>query len=344
MQAFSTDLKKYPVRVQVQYWEDCSYKENNFNCLTEKARVKILQKLIAKRNETSIKSLLGAYTPKLKGEFVRSMLIAVRGIDEAPKLFMSEIISDFKPESFDVSMLTEDDIFDLWDMSSNMKKFVLFTKGMNSVFMKRLFCIEEAVEGEGVKILGEFIQKYTLKKEYMQMLLKEAQSKGSMLSLAKSIIIRDGLSQELLMLVYETGNSQFIDEIVNAVEVYTDKAMIKGMNPRVGQSNESIAAENAERWAKYCSQRQISANAQIRMSMEQYKAFKASGQNLDDRVLKWMIVNVNDYEFFKLIVVEEFERLTYELRTLISAETWKNVILVDVTAAREEPIDLDLEA
>ena len=94
--------------------------------------------------------------------------------------------------------------------------------------------------------------------------------------------------------------------------------------------------------ASYCAQRQISELAQMRMSQEQYIAFKHAGQKLTPSVLEYMLVNVSESEFLALLLREEYEQLTPKMRTLLSTVSWKQRILVDVTEEKrlEEPIEL----
>ena len=70
--------------------------------------------------------------------------------------------------------------------------------------------------------------------------------------------------------------------------------------------------------------------------------FKYAGQKLSPSVLEYMLVNVSESEFLALLLREEYEQLNPRMRTLLSAVSWKQRILVDVTAEKmaEEPIEL----
>jgi hypothetical protein len=337
LEAFTPGLKDYPVKVQVQYWEDCSYKENNFKCLTEEARIAILEKLLEADEYGTIIGHMDSYSPQEKGELLRSLIVALqefKGATHTEKQYIFKVIaSRYSAKDFNLSMLTESEIEYLWNVSSSMKMLVLDRKGMSMEYLQRLVKNENMPMYEGFKILDKYIENMTLSSKHMSYLLKEAIHGGRIADIVAKIIIKHGLTPRLMAEVYATNNPAFIGKIVELQNIFTDCQMVKGVAD-LNLPYLERERENSMRWSAYCKQRQISAVAQKEMSYERYRGFKASGQRLCAEALEWLIVNLTDKIYFKTIIRDEFEKLDNKLKTLISTESWKEGILVDLTAEK----------
>lgn len=337
LEEFTPGLKGYPTKVQVQYWEDCSYQENNFRCLSEEARVAILKKLLLDGMYGVILNHMNVCNSVEMGEFMRSLIAALqmRASKIEKTAIFTLIAQKYGPEKFSVSMLKEEEFEYLWNSISAMKLFVLYTRGMNMEYLRRLVKNENMPELEGIKLLYQYVDNKTLNSRQLSYLIKEAIKDVNVSNILAKIIIKNGLTAQLLDEVYKTKNQGFISDVVEALAVYTDCQMIKG----VADENMSFTAkmnDNEQRWSKYCAQRQISEIAQVKMSHAQYKAFRACGQRLGEKSLEWLLVHLSEYDkdYFLQVLSDEYENLNSKLKALISTVAWKSAILVDVTAQK----------
>lgn len=337
LEEFTPGLKGYPTKVQVQYWEDCSYQENNFRLLSEEARVDILVKLLGGEMYQVILKHMKVLNPVEKGEFIRSLIGALQVCDSADRTaaMFKLIIKNYTPNEFTVLMLKEEEFEYLWNSISAMKLFVLYTRGMNMEYLRRLVKNENMPELEGIRLLEQYVSNKTLNSSHVSYLVKEAIEDANVSNILAKIIIKNGLTAQLLDEVYKTKKQGFISDVVEALAVYTDCQMIKG----VADENMSFIArmnDNEQRWSKYCAQRQISEIAQVKMSHDQYKAFRASGQHLGEKSLELLLVRLTelDKDYFSQLVSDEYENLNSKLKAIISTVPWKARIWVDVTAQK----------
>lgn len=336
LEEFTPGLKGYPTKVQVQYWEDCSYQENNFRCLSEEARVAILDNLLWDGMYGVILNHMNVCNSVEMGEFMRSLIAALQVRDsETEKTVLRLIAQEYDSEKFNVSMLKEEEFEYLWNSISEMKLFVLYTRGMNMEYLRRLVKNENMPELEGIRLLEHYVSNKTLNSRQLSYLIKEAVEDVNVSNILAKIIIKNGLTGQLLDEVYKTKNPGFISDVVEALAVYTDCQMIKG----VAGENMSYTArmnDNEQRWSKYCAQRQISEIAQVKMSHAQYKAFRASGQHLGKKSLELLLVRLTEWDkdYFSQLVSDEYENLNSKLKAIISTVPWKSAILVDVTAQK----------
>ena len=196
LEGFTPGLKTYPTKVQVQYWEDCDYKNTNFKCLSEDARVKILSNLLwDAENYWLIRTMMEACNKKEKGEFISSLLSALSELNgECDKKMVAKLIISYSSSSYDVSMLTSEEVETLWGLSSSLKLFVLYVKGMNEEYMRRLLSDENMPQYEGKKILSVYIEDKTLSNKCLLMLLNKAESDDNFFSLVQDIILKHGNS------------------------------------------------------------------------------------------------------------------------------------------------------
>jgi hypothetical protein len=335
LEEFTPGLKDYPVKVQVQYWEDCSYKENNFKCLSEKARVTILEKLLWDGMYGIILNHMNACNTSEKGEILCSLISAlqVRESQEEKMAIFKLIAQNYSAKDFNLSMMKSEDVEFLWNSLSSMKLLVLFTRGMRIELLKRLIMNENMPEGEGRKILERYIENKTLNSSQISYLIKMAEEYDDAGYILAKIIIKHGLTPQLLSQVYETKNPGFIGDIVDTLAIFTDRQMIKGV-AGADLTYSAKVYENEQRWKKYCGVREISPIAQIEMSYDQYRVFKASGQRLCAEALEWMVINLSDKLYFEQVIADEYDNITDKLKSLIMTVDWKAAILVDMTAKK----------
>lgn len=337
LEEFTPGLTNYPVKVQVQYWEDCSYKESNFKCLSEEARVAILEKLLWEGNYGIILNHMNACDSVEKGAFMCSLIAAlqVRESQTEKTAIFKLIGQNYAAKDFNVSMMKAEDLEYLWNSLSSMKLLVLFTKGMSLEYLKRLIKNENMPEGEGRKILERYIENKTLNSSQISYLIKVAEEYDDASYILAKIIIKHGLTPQLLSQVYDTKNPGFIADIVDIFAIFTDRQMIKGV-ASADMPYSAKVYENEQRWKKYCGLRDISPTAQIEMSYEQYKVFRASGQKLGEQALEWMVVNLCEKLYFSQVIADEYDNLTDKLKALIMTVDWKAAILVDLVDKKEQ--------
>ena len=341
---FGKGIKEYPVRIQIEFWEDSAYPENVFRCMSEQARVELLKNVLLHHKMETVLAMLDSYGKADKGRAVASLLGAIRecGPHAYERKLTADIILTFKFEAYDLSMLSNEEWEELWQLpSKDVKLLVCNLRGMSLNYFSRLILEKDTALGDGLKVLRAYWANHTFSSKCVSYLIGAAPKRPEIIAFFKDVIIRDGLSQDMLQEVWATKISTFISEVEEVVAMHADLEMIRGI-ASINLSPAEQKAENASRWASYCAQRQISELAQMRMSQEQYIAFKHAGQKLTPSVLEYMLVNVSESEFLALLLREEYEQLTPKMRTLLSAVSWKQRILVDVTEEKrlEEPIEL----
>ena len=341
---FGKGIKDYPVRIQIEFCEDSAYPQNVFLRMSEEARVELMKKLLLHRKTETVLAMLDSYSKPDKGRTVQSLLGAIRdcGPLAYERKLVAGIILGFSHEAYDFSMLSSSEVEELWKLPAKDVKLMLCIKsGMPIGFFSRLVCDKDTAEGDGLKVLKAYHSSKTFSDECVSYLIEASPKRPQIFSFLKEIILRNGISQSNLQKVYSTKISTFISEVEEVVEVRADLDMVRGV-ASINLPEEVRIVENAKRWASYCAQRQISELAQMRLSLEQYIAFKEAGQDLTAKALEHMLVNVNDGEYLTVIIRGEYAQITPRLRTLISAVSWKQRILVDVTAEKnaEEPIEL----
>jgi hypothetical protein len=239
-------------------------------------------------------------------------------------------------------MLSSSEVEEVWQLpAKDVKLMLAFMTGMPLVYFSRLVIDKDTAEGDGLKVLKAYHSRKTFSDECVSYLVEVAPKRPQIFSFLKEIILRNGISQSNLEKVYATNISTFISEVEEVVEVRADMDMLRGI-ASINLPEEERMVENAKRWAEYCYQRQISELAQMKMSKEQYIAFKNAGQELTPKALEHLLVNVNDSEYLTIVIRAEYDKLTPKMRTLISTIASKQRILVDVTAEKmaEEPIEL----
>jgi hypothetical protein len=341
---FGKDIKEYPVRIQIEFWEDSVYPENVFRCMSEVARIELLKKLLLHRKTETVIAMMKSYGKADKGRAVASLLGAIRDCDHPSyeRKQVAGIILEFSHESYDLSMLSSSEVEELWQLPSKEIKLMLcFLSGMPLCYFSRLVCDKDTAAGDGLRVLKSYHSKKTFSDECVSYLIEVAPKRPQILSFLKEIILRNGISQANLEKIYATNISTFISEVEEVVEVRSDLDMLRGV-ASINLPEEVRKVENAERWSVYCTQRQVSELAQMKMSKEQYIAFRNAGQKLTSKALEHLLVNVNDSAYLTIVIRGEYEQLTPKMRTLLSAVAWKQRILVDVTAEKmaEEPIEL----
>lgn len=341
---FGNGIANYPVKTQIEFWEDCDFQSNNFRCMSEEARIELLKKLLGTNKTETIIAMMKSYDKTDKGRTVQSLLGAIRDCDHHAyeRKQVVAIILTFKFDAYDLSMLSNEEWEELWQLpSKDVKLLVCNLRGMSLNYFSRLILEKDTALGDGLKVLRAYWANHTFSSRCISYLIGAAPKRPEIIAFFKDVIIRDGLSQDMLQEVWATKISTFISEVEEVVAMHADLEMIRGI-ASINLSPAEQKAENASRWASYCAQRQISELAQMRMSQEQYIAFKHAGQKLTPSVLEYMLVNVSESEFLALLLREEYEQLTPKMRTLISTIASKQRILVDVTAEKmaEEPIEL----
>ena len=337
LEEFTPGLTNYPVKVQLQYWEDCSYKENNFKCLSEEARKSILDNLLWEGDYGIILNHMNACDSVEKGAFMCSLILALHereSLDEKTAIFKL-IGQNYSAKDFNLSMMKSEDVEFLWNSLSSMKLLVLYTKGMSLEYLKRLIKNENMPEGEGRKILERYIENKTLNSSQISYLIKMAEEYDDAGYILAKIIIKHGLTPQLLSVVYDSKNPGFIADIVDTLAIFTDRQMIKGI-ASADLSYSAKVYENEQRWKKYCGLREISPTAQIEMSYPQYRIFKASGQKLATTALEWMVVNLSDKLYFEQVIADEYDNINNKLQSLIMAVDWKAAILVDMMSKKRQ--------
>ena len=341
---FGKDIKDYPVKTQIEYWEDSVYPENVFRCMSEEARVELLKKILRHRKTETIIAMMKSYGKVEKGRTVQSLLGAIRDCDHHAyeRKQVVAIILNFTHESYDFSMFSGEEVEELWQLPSKEIKLMLcFMTGMHISYFSRLVIDKDTAAGDGLRVLKSYHSKKTFSDECVSYLIEYAPKRPQILSFLKEIILRNGISQANLEKIYATNISTFISEVEEVVEVRSDLDMIRGV-ASINLPEEVRRVENAERWAVYCTQRQVSELAQMKMSKEQYIAFRNAGQKLTSKALEHLLVNVNDSAYLTIVIRGEYENLTPKMRKLLSAVSWKQRILVDVTEEKRlaDPIEL----
>lgn len=341
---FGKGIKEYPVRIQIEFWEDSAYPQNVFLRMSEEARVELLKKLLLHRKTERVLAMLDSYSKADKGRTVQSLLGAIRdcGPHAYERKLVAAIILEFSHESYDFSMFSGEEVEELWQLpSKDIKQMLCFMSGMPLGYFSRLVCDKDTAEGDGLRVLKSYHSKKTFSDECVAYLIEVAPKRPQIFSFLKEIILRNGISQSNLEKVYATNISTFISEVEEVVEVRADLDMVRGV-ASINLPEEVRKVENVERWRIYCTQRQLSELAQMKMSKEQYLDFRNSGQELTPKALEHMLVNVNDSEYLTFIIRGEYAQITPRMRTLLSAVSWKQRILVDVTEEKrlEEPIEL----
>ena len=341
---FGKGVKEYSVKTQIEFWEDSVYPESVFRCISEEARVALLKKLLGTNKAQTVVAMMKSYSKSDKGRTVKSLLGAIRDCDlhAYERKQVAAIILNYSYESYDLSMLSSSEVEELWQLpAKDVKLMLCFMCGMPLGYFSRLVCDKDTAEGDGLRVLKAYHSRKTFSDECVSYLIEVAHKRPQIFSFLKEIILRNGISQSNLEKVYATNISTFISEVEEVVEVRAQLDMLRGV-ASINLPEEERMVENAKRWAEYCYQRQISELAQMKMSKEQYIAFKNAGQELTPKALEHMLVNVNDSEYLTVIIRGEYAQITPRMRTLISAVSWKQRILVDVTAEKnaEEPIEL----
>jgi hypothetical protein len=340
---FGKGVKEYPVKTQIEFWEDSVYPENVFQSMSEEARVELLKKLLLHRKTETVLAMMKSYGKEDKGRTVKSLLGAIR--DCGPHAYeckmVAAIILNYSYASYDLSMLSSSEVEEVWQLpAKDVKLMLCIMYGMPLGYFSRLVIDKDTAEGDGLRVLKSYHSMKTFSDECVSYLIEVAPKRPQIFSFLKEIILRNGISQSNLEKVYATNISTFIYEVEEVVEVRADLDMIRGVSS-INLTPEEQKSENSRRWSNYCHQRRISELAQMKMSLDQYIDFKNAGQDLTSKALEHLLVSVNE-DYLTVIIRCEYAQITPRMRTLLSAVAWKQRILVDVTAEKmaEEPIEL----
>lgn len=329
------NLKDYPAKVQIQYWEDCTYKASNFRSLSEEARVQILSKLLWNGDYEQLMKLNENCSTEDRGRFLASLLDALNSINGAnEKALVSKVVSSLGENAFDIKNLTEQELWQLWEISNNMKLFVLLKSVLTVERLQRL--LEMPDRAVAIRILDHYLDARTPNNQAVSFLLKKAEADDSLFPLVKKTILKNGLSEDLIDMVVSEMDGDFEDKVVDIVKAYADRMLLREDGVSLNLSPQKREAEKIERWRKYCSMKEIHELAQLEMNFEQYKIFAQSGQHLSEEVLKKRLSRTSNPDFFKEVVRNEFENIDDDLVTICMSTPWKYAILVDIAAEKQE--------
>ena len=187
-----------------------------------------------------------------------------------------------------------------------------------------------------IRILDLYLDARTPNNQAVSFLLKKAEADDSLFPLVKKIILKNGLSEDLIDMVISEMDGDFEDKVVDVIKAYADRMLLREDGVSLNPSPQKREAEKIERWRKYCSMEEIHELAQLEMNFEQYKIFAQSGQHLSEEVLKKRLSRTSNPDFFKEIVRNELENLDDDLVTICMASPWKYAILVDIAAENAE--------
>ena len=329
-------LREKPVKVQVQFWEDCDFKTNNFRIgISEEARLEVLRNLLWNGDYEQLMKLNENVSAEDRGRFLASLLYALNSIDGAnEKALVSKVVSSLGENPFDIKNLTEQELWQLWELSNDMKLFVLLKSGLTVERLKRL--LEMPDRAVAIRILDLYLDARTPNNQAVSFLLKKAEADDSLFPLVKKIILKNGLSEDLIDMVISEMDGDFEDKVVDIIKAYADRMLLREDGVSLNPSPQKREAEKIERWRKYCSMEEIHELAQLEMNFEQYKIFAQSGQHLSEEVLKKRLSRTSNPDFFKEIVRNELENLDDDLVTICMASPWKYAILVDIAAENAE--------
>lgn len=343
-------LKERSIKVQVEFWENTPEENKNprFHIgLSPRAKIKVLENLLWNGDMERLWMLISNIKPETRGKFVTYLLVALSACDgNNEKKMVSDLLqkayeNDF---SFSMEMLTETDLWELWSLSTPMKLFILTKMGMKMKFFKRLFD-SSLPEGEGAKILSSYVDRMTLGNQYISILLKKAEEDEYMYRVVVKIILKHGLSPDLVQQVLLSKNTEYVGKIKKILNIYADLKMVGGV-ASINMKEEDQKAENLARWARYCSIHSIDEIAQKRMNFEQYKIFcEKSNVGLTDEALRCLIIDLPEGDYFKFLVEHEFERINAneDLISIISGSPRKYAIWVDIAAEKQEAENAEAE-
>lgn len=329
-------LREKPVRVQVQFWEDCDFKANNFRIgISEEARIAVLRNLLWNGDYEQLMKLNENCSAEDRGRFLSSVLDALNSFDGVnEQALVSKVVSSLGENAFDIKNLTEQELWQLWEISNNMKLFVLLKSGLTVERLQRL--LEMPDRAVAIRILDHYLDARTPNTQAVSFLLKKAEADDSLFPLVKKLVLKNGLSTDLIDMVVSEMESDFENKVVDILKAYADRMLLREDGVSLNLSPQKREAEKIERWRKYCSMEEIHELAQLEMDFEQYKIFAQSGQHLSDEVLKKRLSRTLDPDFFKEIVRNEFENLDDDLVAICMASPWKYAILVDIAAEKQE--------
>lgn len=336
-------LKERSIKVQVEFWENTPEENKNTRFhigLSPRAKIKVLENLLWTGDTERLWMLISNISPDTRGKFVTYLLVALSACDgNNEKQMVSDLLqkADENGFSFSMEMLTETDLWELWSLSTPMKLFILTKMGMKMKFFKRLFD-NSLPEGEGAKILSSYVDRMTLGNQYISILLKKAEEDSDLYRVVVKIILKHGLSPDLVQQVLLSKNSEFVGKIKKILNIYADLKMVGGV-ASINLKEEDQKAENLARWARYCSIHSIDEIAQKRMNFEQYKIFcEKSSTGLTDEALRCLIIDLPEGEYFKFLVEQEFERINAneDLISIISGSPRKYAIFIDEAAKKAE--------
>lgn len=324
-------LREKPVKVQVQFWEDCDFKANNFRIgISEEARIAVLRNLLWNSDYEQLRALNENCSAEDRGRFLSSVLDALNSIDGAnEKALVSKVVSSLGETIFDIKNLTEQELWQLWEISNNMKLFVLLKSGLTVERLQRL--LEMPDRAVAIRILDRYLDVKTPNNQSVSFLLKKAEADDSLFSLVKKIILKNGLSEDLIDMVISEMDGDFEDKVVDILKAYADKAMLSNGN------------FDGDLWKKYCGMQEIHPLAQIEMNYAQYNIYAEAGRHLDDEVLKDMIKKIDHPTYFAELIKNEFENIDDDLVAICMSTPWKYTILVQFAAEKQEAENAEAE-
>ncbi len=322
-------LREKPVKVQVQFWEDCDFKTNNFRIgISEESRIAVLRNLLWNGDYEQLRALNENVSAEDRGRFLSSVLDALNSIDGAnEKALVSKVVSSLGET--DIKNLTEQELWQLWEISNNMKLFVLLKSGLTVERLQRL--LEMPDRAVAIRILDRYLDVKTPNNQSVSFLLKKAEADDSLFPLLKKTILKNGLSEDLIDMVVSEMDGDFEDKVVDILKAYADKAMLSNGN------------FDRDLWKKYCGMQEIHPLAQIEMNYAQYNIYAEAGRHLDDEVLKNMIKKIDHPTYFAELIKNEFENIDDDLVAICMSTPWKYTILVQFAAEKQEAENAEAE-
>lgn len=199
--------------------------------------------------------------------------------------------------------------------------------------------VSDMVIGGAGNILWSYFKRYTPDKEMLTTLIKLAhQGYAAAMSILLNLIKQQRPSSELVGQLLNIDDSRFIEQVTEVLDQYAD---LDAVNCNTNDFGGDLTEEEKEklvreRWENFCkSKGDIFWAAQKRMYHEQYHIFAETGHKLKYAALQHLCLTVNNPDYLKEIIENEFDDIQAKLQTALKAVYWRYSVYLAVKQERE---------
>ena len=235
--------------------------------------------------------------------------------------YYKTFIGEGKSNLIACSNLSEEARDAIWADKDERQYWVLSGRELADEQVKDL-----VLEGKSA-LLWSYFKKNTPSQQRMYELIKYArEGYESAQNVLIKLIKQQRPDHKLVARLLMTGQTEFTNRVQEVIDEYADMdAVNDGPSVFDDLSEEEKEKKAAERWYNFCkAKKNIDSAAQKKMSHKQFKVFAETGHQLEYNALLHLLLNIDDEEYLRDIIVAEFEQIeTGNLVAALKADYWR---------------------